>query len=288
MNGLVRRSWLVALTVAVGMLVVLPAGAYAAIGGIRSGGMIVQSGTQQVTLDSSQTVANGQLQSEWTVGGKAQLTVTAPPGSDVTVGQGTVVITPPLAQTGNATAARANGRTKRGPLAHAAWTNPCNHCWFNSLSGRYCLETCVYAGSQQYALQEVSGNWQMGQHITGTVYGGSGPPKLGEAFNRFPGESGDSGPENYRPSGDNCPNSGGSWSWTFSGWGFSLGESEPLSGGSCYGPIAPSSWGDPAFGSRWWNNAGQSGNHAIGSFDAIHLGPGQNPYDQLYLGAAQS
>jgi hypothetical protein len=276
-------SWLVPLTVAAGMLFVVTAGAYAAPGSESSGRMTVNTGGQFVTLASTRVTAAGQLRNQWTVGA-ARVTVTAPAGSTVTLGPGTVDVAPAMAVAGEATAAR-SARIGRGVLAHAAWTNPCDHCWYNSLSNSYCLETCVYASSDQYALQEVSGAWYMGQHITGTVYPGSGSAELGEAYNRFPGESGDSGPLNYNPSGDDCPSSGATWSWGFSGWGFSFGESGPLAGNSCYGPIAPSSWGDPAFGSRWWSG-GESGNHSIGSFDAIHLGSGQDPYDELDLGVS--
>jgi hypothetical protein len=248
--------------------------------------MTVNHGAQRLSLVSSHSTSDGRVQSKWTVGGKAHLTVTAPTGSSVIVGMSTVQIKPPGELAGEAGAR--GPRAKGGPLAHAAWTNPCNHCWYNSLSSRYCLETCTYAGSDQYALQEVSGAWYVGQHISGTVYPGSGSAKLGEAYNRFPGESGDSGPQpGYKPAGDDCPNSGATWSWGFSWGGFSFGESDPLSGGSCYGPIAPSGWGFPAFGSRWWSN-GQSGNHAIGSFEAINLGRGQDPYDELDIGVASS
>ena len=276
------RSWLVALTAAFGVLVALPVGASATV--VRhSGGMTVNAGAQRLSLISSRSTSDGRLQSKWLVGGKARVTVTAPQGSAVTIGQGkltTVEIASPGALAGEAAAAR-GPRANRGPLAHAAWTNPCNHCWYNALSTRVCGRTCVYASSRPVrAPGGRRGRWYMGQHITGTVYPGSGSATIGEAYNRFPGESGDSGPLNYRPSGDSCPGSGSSWNWGFSWGGFSFGESGPLSGGSCYGPIAPSGWGYPAFGSRWWSN-GQGGNHSIGSFDAIHLGPGQNPYDEL-------
>ena len=276
------RSCFVALTVALGVIVALPVGASAAVGR-HTGGMTVNAGAQRLSLVSSRATTDGRLQSKWLVGGKARVTVTAPEGSAVTIGQGkltSVEIAAPGALVGGATAAR-GPRAKRGPLAHAAWTNPCNHCWYNALTARVCGRSCVYASSNQYALQEVNGGgWYMGQHITGTVYPGSGSATLGEAYNRFPGESGDSGPIGYRPNGDHCPTSGDTWNWSFSFGGFSFGDSGPLSSGSCYGPIAPSGWGFPAFGSRWWSN-GQSGNHAIGSFDAINLGAGQNPYDEL-------
>jgi hypothetical protein len=277
------RSWAVVLTVAVGTFFALTAGAYAAT---SSGGMMVNAGGQPLGLASSRTTTDGQLQNTYTVGA-AHATVTAPRGSTVTFGNGTMQIVPPLAAAGTATAARAEHlkTAKGGPSAHAAWTNPCDHCWYNALSGSYCNGTCVYAGSEQYAIQEVSGEWFMGQYINGTVYPGSTSATLGEAYNRFPGESGDSGPINYKPGGDDCPSSSTTWSWSFSYAGFSFGLSGPLAGGSCYGPIAPSSWGDPAFGSRWWSG-GESGNHAIASFDAIHLGAGQDPYDVLVLGAS--
>lgn len=266
------------------MLVALPVGASAAVGK-HSGGMTVNAGVQRLRLISSRSTTDGRLQSKWLVGGKDHVAVTGARGSTVTIGQGkllTVEVAPPGALA--AEAAARGPREKGGPLAHAAFTNPCNHCWFNSQSAQACARTCVTASSDQYALQEVSGEWYMGQHITGTVYPGSGTATLGEAYARFPGESGDSAPLNYRPSGDSCPSSGSSWNWGFSFGGFSFGESGPLSGGSCYGPIAPSGWGYPAFGSRWWSN-GQSGNHAIGSFSAVHLGPGQNPNDLLVVGA---
>lgn len=280
-----RSSWLGALVVAVGVLVAIPVGASAAVVGTHSGGMTVNAGAQRLSLISSRSTTDGRLQSKWLVGGKNHVTVTGAPGSAVTIGQGellTVEVTPPGALAGEA-AAR-GPRAKRGPLAHAAWTNPCNHCWFNAQSAQACARTCVYAGSNQYALQEVPGAWYMGQHITGTVHPGSGTATLGEAYARFPGESGDSGPIGFKPSGDHCPNSGDSWSWSFSFGGFTFGDSGPLSAGSCYGPIAPSGWGMPAFGSRWWSN-GQSGNHSIGSFDAVNLGPGQDPWDVLYVAA---
>jgi hypothetical protein len=248
--------------------------------------MTVNAGAQRLSLISSRSTTDGRVQSKWLVGGKDSVTVTGAPGSAVTIAQGklvTVAVAPPQALAGEATAAR-GPRAKHGPLAHAAWTNPCNHCWYNAQQARVCARSCVYGSSDQYALQEVPGGWYMGEHITGTVYPGSGSATLGEAYYRFPGESGDSGPLNYKPAGDSCPSSGSSCNWSFSGWGFSFGESGPLSGGSCYGPIAPSGWGYPAFGSRWWSG-GQNGNHAIGSFDAIHLGPGQNPYDVLYVAA---
>jgi hypothetical protein len=252
-----------------------------------SGGMVVDAGSQQVTLASSRTLPDGRLQNGWAVGA-AHVMVTAPPGTTVTIGQGTMEILPPLALDGAATAARAarfGHRAKGHPIAHAAWTNPCNHCWYNSLSGTYCLETCVYAGSVQYALQEVPGEWYVAQHISGTVTSGAGPARLGGAYNRFVNESGDSGPLNYKPGGDDCTSSSTSWNWSFSAFGLSFGENGPLSGGSCYGPIAPDGWGNPAFGSKWWANY-EDGNHAIGSADAIHLGPGQNPYASLGLEAA--
>lgn len=273
------RRWLVALTVAVGALVAAPTGAYAGGVGARSGEMTVNHGSQLLSLVSSRSMTDGRVQSKWSVGGgKTHVTVTAPAGSAVTIGQGTVRIVPPGALAG---AAAARGpRAQHGPLAHAAFTNPCNHCTFNALSTHVCARTCVYASSTQYALQENPGEWYMSQRITGTVSPGSGSATMGEAYNRFPGESGDSGPINYRPSGDHCPTTGASWSWSFSYLGFTFGDSGPLSSGSCYGPIAPSGWGFPAFGSRWWSN-GQSGNHSIGSGDAIHLGPGQNPWDEL-------
>jgi hypothetical protein len=263
-KGTTRIRWVgVAVLTAAAMLVAGSTGAHAAVGGQSSGGMLLNAGSQRVSLVSSQPITDGRLRSTWVIGGNGRVTVTAPAGSSVIVGGSSVEIAPPL-----------------------SWRNPCDHCWYNAIAGRFCRETCVYGSSNQYALQEVSGEWYVGNHITGTVYPGSGSAKLGEAYNRFLSEHGDSGALNYKPSGDSCPSSGGSWNWSFSfqsqGVGFSFGESQPLSGGSCYGPVAPSGWGQPAFGSRWWSN-GQRGNHGIGSFDAIHLGHHQSPYDALWL-----
>lgn len=263
------RSWLVALTVAVGTFFTVATGACAAVGGVSSGGMIVTAGSQQVTLVSRRPMLDGRLQTEWTTSAGADVTVTAPPGSTVTIGQNTAEVSPPLSRVGAATA-----------------SNPCDHCRYNPLTLTHCAETCTHGASDQYALQEVPGEWFMGQHITGTVYSGSGVPVEDEAYNTFPDERGDSGPLNYKPAGDQCPSSGTTWNWSFSGWGLTFGESGPLSDGSCYGPIAPSGWDHPAFGSKWWARSVQSGDHAIGSFDAIHLGPGQSPYDTLQVRSA--
>src|SRR3984885_13365177 len=123
------RSWLVPLTVAVGMLFVVTAGAYAAPGSESSGRMTVNTGGQFVTLASSRVTATGQLQNQVT-GGAARATATAPAASTVPFGPGTVDVAPPMALAGEASAARAP-RVSRGPLAHAAWTNPCDHCWYN-------------------------------------------------------------------------------------------------------------------------------------------------------------
>ena len=172
------RSCLVALTVALGVLVAMPVGASAAVGR-RSGGMMVNAGAQRLRLISSRSTTDGRVQSKWLVGGKNHVTVTGAPGSAVTIGQGkllTVEVASPDALAGEA-AAR-GPRAKRGPLAHAAWTNPCNHCWYNAQSATACARSCVYGSSNQYALQEVSGEWYMGQHITGTVY----PDRDGHAW----------------------------------------------------------------------------------------------------------
>jgi hypothetical protein len=239
----------------------------AADGAVATGSMRVAAGGRAVSLVSSSATRDGRLQNQWLVGHNERVTVTAPRGSVVTIGANMTRVTPPLAIPGAYTAGRSS--------------NPCNHCWYNGLSVRQCQgSSCVYGSSDQYAIQEQPGEWYMGQHTTGTVYPGAGSATQGDVWNRFPGESGDSGPLNYQPRGDDCPSSGTSWNWSFSFAGFGFGESGPLSGGSCYGPIAPSGWGFPAFGSRWWSG-GQSGNHAVGSGDAIHLGAGQSPYDEL-------
>lgn len=234
-----------------------------------SGRMLIGAGSQQLTLTSSRTMPDGRIKSQWSVGpggSDGTASATAPAGSTISVTPNLMTISPPQAL------ATANASNTGVAAAQAAWTNPAPGSDYNAVSGSHCFKnSCVYASSFQHAIQEQPGEWFIGQETSGTVYPASNSATLGEAYTRFPGESGDSGPLNYRPEGDHCASSGASWSWSFSYLGFGIGESSPLSANSCYGPIAPSSWGEPAFGSRWWSN-GQGGNHGIGSADAIHLG----------------
>lgn len=258
MGPLCCRGGLSVLVACAALLLAGPTGASAAGGGMR-----VDAGRQHVSVVSSRSVQGGRLRSTWMIGGKP-LTVTAPPGSRVVLGQNWAEVMPPLA------------------FAGASWSNPCDHCWYNALQIRRCGETCVNASSTQFAMQEKPGAWYIGNRITGTVYPGSGKATFGQAWNRWISERGDSAPLDYQPNGDSCPSSGKSLTLGLSAFAVSLSVTVPLSGGSCFGPVAPSGWSSPAFGSRYWSG-GQSGNHGLGSLDMIHLGHHQSPYDWLYI-----
>lgn len=252
------------------LALVLPAAAIA-----TPSPMALSSGSVPMTLVGSSQLPNGQVRTNWS-GASGTDVVTSPAGTTITDTGTTLTIIPPQAAAG-----AMSSPTGVEAASAQSWTNPPNHTYYNSTSGTHCASgNCVYAGSVQYALQENPGEWYVMQKISGTVYPASGGKACwGQAYNEFPGESGDSGPLNYSPTG-NTNQGSGTTTVGFSAFGFSTSETEQRVSG-VFGPIAPHGWGLPAFGSQWDGQdygGCNSGNNGLGSIYDIHLGSGQNPY----------
>ena len=248
-----------------------------------SGGMIVSPQSAPLTLVSSVTLPDGLIQNDWTVQDPAggTLTVTAASLSEVTVD------TPCVTQCERPTEADTEVSPPESLLSNAA-AGPKNHTWYNLRQVQRCTATCVYASSDQYAIQEVPGDWRIGNHITGNVHPGNNDACYGRAWNTFGGEHGDSGPDNFKPAGDTfAQGSSLGWAWTFSYGVFSFSESGTTASHSKYGPIAPSGWTNPAYGSHWDGidyGGDNNNNNALGSGDDIKLGVGQSAYNNLWIG----
>lgn len=232
-------------------------------------------------------------------------TMVAPPGSTLSVATVTIngreatqaIVTPPQAGTTAPTTATTGASTTTSAaaaptIAAASWTNPANHTWFNYKTNEICQSgECVYGASQQFAFNETPGKWVMGQKTTGTITPQSGGAScMGSVYTRFPGESGDTGPlAGYSPNADTT-RSAGTYNVSYSWGGFTMGASVNRTA-AVFGPFTPNllangspNYNLPAFGSGWdgWDFGGcTSRQEGLGSADAIRLGPGQDPYDQM-------
>lgn len=287
-----RSNILGAAALAVGLTLASASSAFAAVGATLA------PGSQAMTLSNSSTLANGLVQSTWHGSGMTD-TMTAPAGSTLSIQTVTInghqatqaTVTPPqLAGVAPPTGTAASASTTAA--AAASWTNPANHTWFNPKSNEICKAgECVYGSSQQCAYNETKGNWIIGQKTTGTISPQTGGAScLGSVYTRFPGESGDSGPlAGYSPSSDTSK-SAGSYNVSFSWGGFAIGTTVTRTS-AVFGPFTPNRYSNggphytlPAFGSGWdgfdFGGCTQR-QEGLGSADAIHLGAGQNPYDQM-------
>jgi hypothetical protein len=285
-----RRNAVRAVALAAALTLAPASSAFAAVGATLA------PGSKAMTLGSATTLANGLVQSTWQGAGGMTDTMVAPAGSTLSIQTVTIngqqatqaTVTPPQL----AGVAPPTGTAAAADTAAASWTNPPNHTWFNPQSNEICKSgECVYGSSQQYAYNETKGNWIMGQKTTGTISPQTpGASCLGSVYTRFPGEVGDSGPlAGYSPSADTTSSSG-TYNVSFSYGGISIGSSVTRTS-AVFGPFTPNRYSNgapnytlPAFGSGWdgfdYGGCTQR-QEGLGSADAIHLGAGQNPYDQM-------
>jgi hypothetical protein len=161
-------------------------------------------------------------------------------------------------------------------------TPPPLHTYFNFMSNDICaVDSCETDGGNQYAIQEIPGNYYMGQEMSGTVRPNVGHnATYGEAFIDWPGESGDSGPLNYSPQGDTVTEKEtADITVGIDVAPFTFDIDIPVYKDSTFGPVFPSGANVPAFGSFWQGN-----NHSMNGTafaEDIHLGTGQSAVGEM-------
>lgn len=254
-------------------------------------GMTLAPGSLSMLETSSARASNGEYRTTW-VGAAGTVVATAPAGAEVStqiingVGQATI-IPPQLA-------------TSVVGATPSATANPPDHTYFNQLHAVYCTPSsfgCAKANSEEYSIQEISGDWLMGEDVSGSGYGGTTSSwlqgaQVGHAagYNDWPGEQGDSGPYDASPVSTTVTQSNTATdSVGISYGGFSFSRSWTQGKSSSFGPDYPHGNNLPAFGSVW-NGCVTEGTSAkyepIASAGYIKLGSGQSPYNNLVVEAA--